>query len=84
MQLGDRPLHTDGTRPLADHRALIGTRWRHRKGGAYEIVQIAWRESDRRLEVVYAATASGDVFVRPFDEFMDGRFTQTDLNDLTD
>lgn len=68
-------MQTDATHRKADSQTLIGTRWRHRKGGHYEIVQIAYRERDRRMEVVYRAEASGDVFVRPYDEFMDGRFT---------
>jgi hypothetical protein len=61
-------------RPLADFRALVGSRWRHRKGGDYEVVQIAYRESDSSIEVVYVSRASGDAFIRPYDEFMDGRF----------
>lgn len=74
-------MRTDATRPLADYQNLIGTRWRHRKGGDYEIALIAYRESDLRLEVVYIAQSSGDVFVRPYDEFMDGRFTPMDVGD---
>ena len=74
-------MQIDVIRPLADYRGLIGTRWRHRKGGDYEIAQIAYRESDLSLEVVYIAQSSGDVFVRPYDEFMDGRFTSMDVGD---
>lgn len=67
-------MHTTGLRPLADFRHLIGTLWRHRNGGTYEIVLIAYRERDRQLDVVYRAEPSDNVFVRPLAEFMDGRF----------
>lgn len=54
--------------------ALLSSNWQHRKGGEYRIEQIAFRERTLSLEVVYRDVASGVVYIRPLDEFMDGRF----------
>lgn len=55
---------------------FIGTRWRHRKGGLYEIRLIALRESDLEPQVIYEDTQHHVIYTRPFPDFMDGRFTQ--------
>lgn len=61
-----------------------GSIWRHRKGGAYQIVVCAIREADLVPVVVYKDEyPQGEMFdrklaltwVRPLTEFMDGRFT---------
>lgn len=59
---------------LQEHEHHAGTRWRHFKGGDYEILLIALRESDKSPQVIYRSNATGIVFVRPLAEFMDGRF----------
>lgn len=62
---------------LIEYQDLVGTSWIHFKGGRYEVIQVAFRERDRSLEIVYRDLTSGDVFVRPYDEFMDGRFQRS-------
>ena len=47
---------------------------RHKKGGRYRVIMHAVLESDRSDVVVYD-DAQGDVWVRPVEEFYDGRFT---------
>lgn len=60
----------------------IGSVWRHRKGGVYEVVTCAVSEADLTAVVVYREKSTGGVhhdvpltWVRPLDEFNDGRFT---------
>jgi len=48
--------------------------WRHRKGGVYRIVRVAFREQTMTPEVVYEDSAHPVAYIRPYDEFMDGRF----------
>ncbi len=53
--------------------------YRHKKtGGIYEVICNATRESDGALMVVYRNTETGDRWVRPADEFGDGRFERVD------
>ncbi len=60
--------------PLA--QVLGGSMYRHRKSGRYCIVlAIGKIEATLNPCVIYQATyGSRDVWVRPLDEFMDGRF----------
>lgn len=55
---------------------LRKTSWTHLKSGNHYIIQyIARMESDNSWVVVYSQMgASANIFVRPLDEFMDGRF----------
>lgn len=48
--------------------------WRHRKGGVYRIVCVAFREQTMTPEVVYEDTTQPVTYIRPYAEFMDGRF----------
>lgn len=49
--------------------------YRHKKtGGIYAVVCNATRESDGVLLVVYRSLETGARWVRPADEFNDGRF----------
>ncbi len=61
---------------LAEYVSILNSYWRHRKGGAYQIKHIAYRESTMALEVVYASVSEDVVYIRPLAEFMDGRFTR--------
>ena len=47
---------------------------RHRKGGLYRLLSDGVWEPDRSLVAIYDDEA-GQVWVRPKDEFEDGRFT---------
>lgn len=74
---------TETKRPIEDLAAdlsakqqLNGTAWRHRKGGEYRIICIAYREQTLDMEVVYEDMRAPVTYIRPLGEFMDGRFTQ--------
>lgn len=55
-------------------KRLVGTLWKHKKtGGLYTIVRAAKIEADLTPAIVYE-DRSGNVWVRPEAEFMDGRF----------
>ncbi|MEL6570227.1 MAG: DUF1653 domain-containing protein [Pseudomonadota bacterium] len=47
---------------------------RHRKGGLYRLIDQGVYEPDRSLVAIYD-DAEGTVWVRPWSEFQDGRFT---------
>lgn len=58
-------------------------RYRHKiRGGSYKVLrsdatlQAGWVGRDRTLMVVYEDQLSGKVYVRPSDEFWDGRFEE--------
>jgi hypothetical protein len=54
-----------------------GSRWRHRSGGEYLVVCACLIEESLTPAVAYRPMAeSGPAWVRPLDEFLDGRFTQ--------
>ena len=53
------------------------TVWLHRKGGKYMVVGIAIEEATLRPIVCYTG-GIGVMWLRPRDEFMDGRFTPID------
>ena len=49
----------------------------HKKsGGLYEVICNATNESNKELMVVYRNMITGERWVRPADEFNDGRFTR--------
>ena len=65
----------------------IGSRYRHYKGGEYEVVQLAINENDLQPLVIYKSLAKGTLWVRTFDDWnakvlVDGkettRFTRLD------
>lgn len=59
--------------------AMPGVTYRHRKtGGLYEVVDIATMEATQQPVVIYKAKADGRRWVRPHDEFCDGRFAFSD------
>ncbi len=61
--------------PLPPLPVLHGARWRHRKsGGLYKVLAVGRIEATLAPCVIYQAEAGGDVWVRPYDEFTDGRF----------
>lgn len=58
----------------------INTYWRHIKtGGDYCIENLAYDEATLRVLVIYRAVASNLLWVRPYDEFMDGRFKRVSI-----
>ena len=57
---------------------LMGARWRHRKGGTYRVLATGRIESDLSPCVIYVSEQDEVVWVRPFTEFNDGRFTCID------
>jgi hypothetical protein len=65
-----------------DTEIEVLSRWRHRKGGEYTVVAVARIEADLMPVIVYQSEKDGSVWVRPIDEFEDGRFTQLDDGDV--
>lgn len=57
--------------------APTGSLWKHRKGGIYRIVGHAMIEANMTPAIIYESL-SGDagLWVRPGDEFLDGRFSR--------
>lgn len=47
---------------------------RHRKGGLYRVFAEGINETDRKPVVIYQ-DETGQIWVRPAEEFWDGRFT---------
>lgn len=64
--------------PELKNPTLLGKRWKHRKGGTYRVVATGIIEATLLPAVIYEAEKDGIVWVRPFTEFMDGRFTCID------
>ena len=62
--------------PQAQWSQYVGTRWRHRKGGEYEVLCVALREADLSPQVVYESRETGVTYIRPLAEFCDGRFAR--------
>lgn len=59
--------------------AMQGVTYRHLKsGGVYEVMDIATIEATMTLAVVYRSCADGRRWVRPYEEFCDGRFQYSD------
>lgn len=56
----------------------VASRWRHRKGGTYEVIAVGRLEADLSPVVIYQADKDASVWVRPLAEFEDGRFTMID------
>jgi len=54
-----------------------GQWWRHRKGGLYQVVCVALTEATQEPVVVYRKHMVGLTWVRPVEEFLDGRFMPT-------
>lgn len=57
---------------------LAGTQWQHRKGGVYTVIAEGVNETDLTPVIIYQAAVDGVIWVRPKEEFMDGRFTRLD------
>ena len=70
--------------PQSDHPYIrplpLGSRWRHvRKGDLYDVIAVGYLERDASPVVIYRGVKSGVVWVRPTEEFLDGRFvTETE------
>jgi hypothetical protein len=50
---------------------LAGTRWRHFKGGLYEVVLIARAEASLEPQVVYRSLQTDDYWTRPLSVWLD-------------
>lgn len=60
-------------------RAMPGVRYKHVKtGGFYEVLDIATLEATGELAVVYKSTENCRRWIRPYEEFCDGRFVYGD------
>lgn len=58
----------------------IGEIWRHKKTqGLYEIVTLAFLESNQEHCVVYRSLKNGITWIRPCLEFTDGRFEKVTI-----
>lgn len=60
----------------------IGAYYRHKKtGGVYQLLMVATIEATMKPAAIYAAKHHGKVerWVRPLDEFCDGRFEAVDM-----
>jgi len=64
-----------------DTELVVGSRWRHRNGGTYELLAVGRIEADLMPVAIYQSEIEGHVWVRPIGEFEDGRFTEIGLND---
>ena len=61
---------------IRDEYHIVGKNFTHLKTGrVYQVVNLAYRESDLEIVVVYH-DESMVYWVRPLSEFMDGRFQQ--------
>lgn len=68
-----------------------GSRWRHRSGGEYVVVQGCVIEATLTPAVLYVSADApvrppgyySESWVRPLDEFLDGRFTPVEQPDAT-
>lgn len=60
-------------RAVYERMIPVGTKWRHFKGGVYEIVAISCREEDGVLLVTYRSTGrqSPSVWTRTTENFLD-------------
>lgn len=58
---------------------ITGSRWTHLKtGGTYTVVGACRIEATNEPAYLYQHDASGTVWARPMDEFLDGRFVRID------
>ena len=75
--LGPRKLKSaDLKTAIIPYSSLEQTVWQHKKGGLYRILKVGYREKDLTIEVVYESFVDGVCYIRPYKNFMDGRFTQ--------
>jgi hypothetical protein len=63
--------------PTLPDSPRAGGWWRHRKGGVYQVVCVAYIEATMTPAVVYRSAGGGLCWVRPVAEFLDGRFVPT-------
>lgn len=52
-----------------------GTVWQHKKGGLYEVLFVATHSETLERLVVYEGFHNPGIWVRPYEMFVDGRFT---------
>ena len=65
--------------------AAIGSRWKHLKtGGIYIVVGPSIIERTNEPAILYQREGDGTLWVRPTDEFLDGRFEPVDLPPAAD
>lgn len=60
----------DGVNMLSQLNTFVHVK----SGGEYRIITTGYREHDLEPVVVYRHTDTGNVFVRPIHEWVDGRF----------
>ena len=68
---------------IAPNTLAVGAYYRHKKtGGAYQIVMFATIEATMVPAVIYAARRNGETerWIRPVDEFCDGRFEPVEMS----
>jgi len=61
-----------------DNIPQIGSIWRHKKGGLYQVTGIGTHTETLEPYVIYHALGDHDIIIdwlRPLKMFMDGRFT---------
>lgn len=76
--MGEFDLDT-ARRRVANAREVVGieSEWFHLvRGTRYWVQAVGIRESDGEPLVIYREKVTGTCWVRPFTEFMDGRFTR--------
>ena len=64
---------------LSHYDEMRDSHWRHRKGGLYRVVCVAFREQTMLPEIVYEDSIQPVTYIRPYDEFMDGRFERVEV-----
>lgn len=58
---------------------IEGTLWKHLKtGNTYEVLMHGFIEATQECVVIYKRVGQNFAWVRPYKEFMDGRFEQID------
>lgn len=58
---------------------LLGSLWKNRKDQRFKVCHIARNPETQRVFVVYENIADGDVWVRAWDVFFDGRLIECDV-----
>lgn len=71
----DAKIISDTNKAMAERKPYVGMKVRHVKGGEdYRVKCLALIEATLAPAVVYEAAKTGKCWIRPLDEFCDGRF----------
>ena len=78
------PLDIGVPRPLTPAQSQSEIWWHRKTGGLYRILTTrATNESDLKRVTVYESLFDGAIWVRPEEEFFDGRFINLSIDEVT-